>query len=248
MDRPVGERSGGDRQRLVERHLRQFGRIAEGQQDRPAQWRPNLSGQEGRERFHLFQFIAKLRTEEIDMSKFCAKGHQMEDSWDTCPTCQTTGYQVHWRSRRRPAAAKTRLESEPAKEARSARRRRRPANCAHLREAKASCRRMVRGNERRSKGRRLPAARREEHGRIRRQTLRSHFDDSTVSGQHASVRYEDGKFIADRPGFFERDISQRQKNRARRIEGQRYDPFRRSDRKIQASLRDPARHEDSPRN
>ena len=27
------------------------------------------------------------------MSKFCAKGHQMEDSWDTCPTCQTTGYQ-----------------------------------------------------------------------------------------------------------------------------------------------------------
>ena len=28
------------------------------------------------------------------MSKFCAKGHQMEDSWETCPTCQTTGYQV----------------------------------------------------------------------------------------------------------------------------------------------------------
>ena len=48
------------------------------------------------------------------MAKFCAKGHQMEDSWDTCPTCQTTGYQV-------PAApsgvvAKTRLESDASKD------------------------------------------------------------------------------------------------------------------------------------
>jgi|SRR5580692_1400800 hypothetical protein len=26
------------------------------------------------------------------MSKFCANGHQMEDSWDMCPYCQKTGF------------------------------------------------------------------------------------------------------------------------------------------------------------
>jgi hypothetical protein len=43
------------------------------------------------------------------MAKFCANGHQMEDSWTICPYCQKTGFQT--------AAApevKTRLESEPA--------------------------------------------------------------------------------------------------------------------------------------
>jgi hypothetical protein len=43
------------------------------------------------------------------MAKFCANGHQMEDTWTICPYCQKTGYQS-------PAAPpmKTRLESEPA--------------------------------------------------------------------------------------------------------------------------------------
>ena len=53
------------------------------------------------------------------MAKFCAKGHQMEDSWDTCPTCQTTGYRVASNA----GTAKTRLESEPAKDLPSAGRR-----------------------------------------------------------------------------------------------------------------------------
>jgi Inner membrane component of T3SS, cytoplasmic domain len=26
------------------------------------------------------------------MAKFCANGHQMEDSWEICPYCQNTGY------------------------------------------------------------------------------------------------------------------------------------------------------------
>jgi hypothetical protein len=26
------------------------------------------------------------------MAKFCASGHQMEDSWEDCPYCQRTGY------------------------------------------------------------------------------------------------------------------------------------------------------------
>ena len=46
------------------------------------------------------------------MSKFCAKGHQMEESWDTCPTCQTTGYQVP----APPPPAKTRLETDTSKD------------------------------------------------------------------------------------------------------------------------------------
>jgi len=39
------------------------------------------------------------------MSKFCANGHQLEDSWEICPYCQKTGYAV-------PAApdAKTRID------------------------------------------------------------------------------------------------------------------------------------------
>ena len=46
------------------------------------------------------------------MPKFCNNGHQMEDSWDTCPYCQRTGFQS-------PAGsaanlAKTRLEFDPA--------------------------------------------------------------------------------------------------------------------------------------
>jgi Inner membrane component of T3SS, cytoplasmic domain len=49
------------------------------------------------------------------MAKFCANGHQMEESWTLCPYCQKTGYQTPGAA----PAAKTRLESEPlaAKEA-----------------------------------------------------------------------------------------------------------------------------------
>jgi FHA domain len=40
------------------------------------------------------------------MSKFCANGHQMEDSWEMCPFCQKTGY-----AGAAPAVAKTRVET-----------------------------------------------------------------------------------------------------------------------------------------
>jgi hypothetical protein len=42
------------------------------------------------------------------MAKFCANGHQMEDSWDVCPYCQRTGFQTAGGGS--PGAAKTRLE------------------------------------------------------------------------------------------------------------------------------------------
>jgi hypothetical protein len=42
------------------------------------------------------------------MAKFCANGHQMEDSWSICPYCQKTGFQAPG-----PApSVKTRLESD----------------------------------------------------------------------------------------------------------------------------------------
>ncbi|HEV2689848.1 MAG TPA: FHA domain-containing protein [Bryobacteraceae bacterium] len=43
------------------------------------------------------------------MAKFCANGHQMEDSWEVCPYCQRTGFQTGGGS----PAAKTRLEGAP---------------------------------------------------------------------------------------------------------------------------------------
>jgi len=39
------------------------------------------------------------------MSKFCANGHQMEDSWELCPYCQKTG------AVDTPAPGKTRIQS-----------------------------------------------------------------------------------------------------------------------------------------
>jgi FHA domain-containing protein len=38
------------------------------------------------------------------MAKFCANGHQMEDSWEICPYCQKTGLDT-------PAPGKTRVQS-----------------------------------------------------------------------------------------------------------------------------------------
>src|SRR5690348_13352843 len=40
------------------------------------------------------------------MTKTCANGHQMEDSWNICPYCQKTGY-------RSAGLAATRVEGPP---------------------------------------------------------------------------------------------------------------------------------------
>ncbi|MGA8144507.1 MAG: FHA domain-containing protein [Candidatus Acidiferrales bacterium] len=128
------------------------------------------------------------------MSKFCAKGHQMEDSWETCPTCQTTGYQVPGGAGAAAAVAKTRLESEPAKEAASA--------------GGGAGRRTVLISEKRKPPIvgwfvAMSGDQKGEDFRLHdgKNTVGSGADsqialkDSTVSGQHASVRYEDGKFL-----------------------------------------------------
>ena len=45
------------------------------------------------------------------MAKFCANGHQMEDSWQICPYCQKTGFQSAGGG---AETAKTRLETGPS--------------------------------------------------------------------------------------------------------------------------------------
>jgi hypothetical protein len=47
------------------------------------------------------------------MAKFCANGHQMEDTWEVCPYCQRSGYEQGLP----PVTVKTRLQSDPRHEA-----------------------------------------------------------------------------------------------------------------------------------
>jgi len=132
------------------------------------------------------------------MAKFCAKGHQMEDSWDTCPTCQTTGYQVP--SAPSGVVAKTRLESDASKDVASA--------ASPLGAGGGAGRRTVLISEKRKPPVvgwfvAMSGDQKGEDFKVHegKNTVGCGADaqislrDSTVSGQHASVRYEDGKFL-----------------------------------------------------
>jgi hypothetical protein len=141
------------------------------------------------------------------MSKFCAKGHQMEESWDTCPTCQTTGYQVP----AAPPPAKTRLETDSSKDFPGA-----GSPGASASAGSGAAAGAVPGAGRRtvliSEKRKPPVVgwfvamsgdQKGEDFRLHdgKNTVGSASDsqvilrDNTVSGQHASIRYEDGKFL-----------------------------------------------------
>ncbi|HEY6391944.1 MAG TPA: FHA domain-containing protein [Bryobacteraceae bacterium] len=123
------------------------------------------------------------------MAKFCANGHQMEDSWEICPYCQRTGFQ----GGAAPAASKTRLETEPGKEGA-------PAQGAGRKTVLLADKRKppvvgwfvaLTGDQ---KG---------EDFRIRdgQNTIGSAPDadivlhDTAISGKHASLRYKDQKFF-----------------------------------------------------
>ena len=120
------------------------------------------------------------------MAKFCANGHQMEDSWEICPYCQRTGFQAGGAG----ASAKTRLETEPAKDAPAAGRKtvlltdkRKPPVVGWLVA--------------------LTGQQKGEDFRVRdgQNTIGSAPDadivlhDSAISGKHASLRYKDHKFF-----------------------------------------------------
>ncbi len=119
------------------------------------------------------------------MAKFCANGHQIEDSWEVCPYCQRTSQQLGGAA----TSVKTRLGSD--KET----------------SAPGSGRRTVLVADRRK----LPVVgwfvaltgqHKGEDFRIRegQNTIGSAPDadivlrDTAISGKHASLRYRDEKF------------------------------------------------------
>jgi len=123
------------------------------------------------------------------MSKFCANGHQMEDSWNICPYCQRTGYAGGG------GLAKTRIESAPG----------RPA------AALAAVVPLGRKTVLLSESPKAPVvgwlvavdgSQRGEDFRLRegQNFIGSEagceivLNDETISGKHASLRHKDGKF------------------------------------------------------
>jgi len=120
------------------------------------------------------------------MAKFCASGHQMEDSWEVCPYCQRTGYP----SATGAAPVKARLEPEVTapREAASGRR---TVVLADKRKAPVVGWFVV-----------LSGDQKGEDFRIRegQNTIGSASDadivlrDSAIAGKHASLRYKDQKF------------------------------------------------------
>src|ERR1700675_2444693 len=111
----------------------------------------------------------------------------MEDFWEIWPTCQTTGYQVAGAG---GASAKTRLETDSPKD--QAGGGRRTVLISKKRKAPVVGWFVAMSGDQKGEDFRLHDG---------KNTVGSGSDsqialrDSTVSGQHASVRHEDGKFI-----------------------------------------------------
>ncbi len=125
------------------------------------------------------------------MAKFCANGHQMEDSWEVCPYCQRTGFQVGTAA---AAIAKTRIETDVVKDTAA------PASVAGRKTVLLS------------ESRKAPVVgwlvamngdhKGEDFRLVEGQNLIGSAADAnivlrdvTISARHASIRYKDGKFI-----------------------------------------------------
>lgn len=119
------------------------------------------------------------------MAKFCASGHQMEDTWEVCPYCQRTGYQ----SGPPTVTVKTRLETDPRETTPSGIRK--SVLVADKRKPPVVGWFVA-----------LTGQQKGEDFRIREgpNTIGSAPDadivlrDSAISGKHASLRYKDQKF------------------------------------------------------
>ena len=127
------------------------------------------------------------------MAKFCANGHQMEDTWEVCPYCQRTEYQPA-----SPAASiTTRLEPEASREGAAPRGAAVPV---------AGRKTVLQADQRKPPVVgwfvALTGEQKGEDFRIRegQNTIGSALDadiilrDTAISGKHASLRYKDRKF------------------------------------------------------
>ncbi len=133
------------------------------------------------------------------MAKFCANGHQMEDTWEVCPYCQRTGYQQGPPT----VTVKTRLEPDLAREVGASREGAAPRESA----TPGAGRRTVVLTDKRKPPVvgwfvALTGPQKGEDFRIREgpNVIGSATDadivlrDSAISGKHASLRYKDQKF------------------------------------------------------
>jgi hypothetical protein len=122
------------------------------------------------------------------MSKFCSSGHQMEDSWEVCPYCQTIGYAVSG-----SPLPKTRIETGNT-----------PGAGAAVAVARKTV--LISDKHKAPVVGWLVAMNGEQKGedfRIRegQNTLGTSAEaeivvkDNTVSGKHASIRYKESKFF-----------------------------------------------------
>jgi pSer/pThr/pTyr-binding forkhead associated (FHA) protein len=122
------------------------------------------------------------------MPKFCRNGHQIEDSWDICPYCQRTGFQTSGSA----SLAKTRLDvdSTPSDET-SSQTSRRTVLINEPRRLPVVGWLVAMNGEHKGEDFRLHAGQNMIGAATDCQiTLR----DTTVTGRHASLRYQDGKF------------------------------------------------------
>ena len=120
------------------------------------------------------------------MAKFCANGHQMEDSWEICPYCQKTGYAGAGLGKTRveptASAAPTPVAAAPRKTVLLAQKYKAPVVGWLVA---------------------LDGLQKGEDFRIREGANAIGGDagcdivlnDATISAKHASLRYKDGKFI-----------------------------------------------------
>ena len=125
------------------------------------------------------------------MAKFCSNGHQMEDSWDQCPYCQPTGYERG--AVAAGGAKKTVLETEVAREAGAAggtgrktvliSEKRKPPVLGWL---------VAMSGDQKGEDFRVREGKNLLGSGLEAQVV---LRDTTVSGQHASLRYEEGKFF-----------------------------------------------------
>src|SRR5579863_2319735 len=129
----------------------------------------------------------ELQGEEHKMAKFCANGHQMEDTWEVCPYCQRTGYQPG-----PPAVTvKTGLESDLPRGATAASSGRRSVLVADKQKPPVVGWFVV-----------LSGSQKGEDFRVREgpNIIGSAPDadivlnDTAISGKHASLRYKDQRF------------------------------------------------------
>ena len=121
------------------------------------------------------------------MAKFCANGHQMEDSWEICPYCQRTGYGGVGATAD-SASAKTRLEAEPVKEAAG----RRTVLIAEKRKPPVVGWLVALSGEQKGEDFRLHEGQNTLGSLPENEVV---LRDATVSGKHASLRHKDGKFF-----------------------------------------------------